>query len=46
MSVVIPAYNEENYIGRTLQSLLQQDFQDFEIIVVSNPPSKLALTHS
>jgi glycosyltransferase involved in cell wall biosynthesis len=36
ISVVIPAYNEENYIGNTLQSLLQQDFQDFEIIVVDN----------
>jgi glycosyltransferase involved in cell wall biosynthesis len=36
ISVVIPAYNEENYIGNTLQSLLEQDFQDFEIIVVDN----------
>ncbi|MBC7327214.1 glycosyltransferase [bacterium] len=36
ISVVIPAYNEENYIGNVLQSLLEQDFQDFEIIVVDN----------
>ena len=25
-SVVIPAFNEVDYLGRTLQSLLQQDF--------------------
>ena len=37
ISVVIPARNEENYIGRCLQSLLDQDYQGhFEIIVVDN----------
>lgn len=37
MSVIIPAYNEELYIGRTLQSLVSQDYQgSFEIIVVNN----------
>lgn len=32
-SVVIPAYNEEKYIGRTLSALRNQTFKDFEIIV-------------
>lgn len=36
VSVVIPAYNEERYIGNALKSLLEQDFQNFEIIVVDN----------
>ncbi|MFI5270543.1 MAG: glycosyltransferase family 2 protein [Candidatus Saccharimonadales bacterium] len=36
-SVVIPCYNEENYIGDTLSSLKSQDFEgEFEIIVVDN----------
>lgn len=36
-SVVIPAYNEAQYIARTLQSLHEQDYEDeFEVIVVDN----------
>jgi len=33
ISVIVPALNEEKYIGLTLQSLRNQDFKDFEIIV-------------
>jgi glycosyltransferase involved in cell wall biosynthesis len=37
ISVVIPAHNEERYLGACLQSLLAQDFPGpFEIIVVDN----------
>ena len=32
-SVVIPAYNEERYIQRTLKVLAKQTFSDFEVIV-------------
>lgn len=36
-SIVIPAYNEEKFIGDCLDSLLRQDFRDpYEIIVVDN----------
>ncbi len=36
-SVVIPAYNEAQYIAKTLQSLHEQDYADeFEVIVVDN----------
>ena len=35
-SVVIPLYNKENYILNTIQSVLNQDFEDFEIIVVND----------
>ncbi len=33
ISVVIPALNEEKYIGKTLEGLKKQTFKDFEIIV-------------
>jgi len=36
ISVVIPAHNEEHYIGDCLTSLKRQTFTDFEIIVVDN----------
>ena len=35
-SVVIPLYNKENYIAKTLQSVLEQSFVDFEVIVVND----------
>lgn len=39
VSVLIPAYNEEKYIDRTLTALLSQDYPDFEIIVANNASS-------
>lgn len=36
LSVVIPMYNVEEYIGKCLDSVLSQDFKDFEIIVVDD----------
>lgn len=35
-TVVIPLYNKENYISETLHSVLNQSFQDFEVIVVND----------
>ena len=34
ISVIIPALNEEKYIGNVLDALRKQTFKDFEIIVV------------
>lgn len=36
ISVVIPLYNKKNQIGRTIKSVLNQTFCDFEIIVVDD----------
>lgn len=36
ISVVIPLYNKERQIAQTLQSVLNQSFQDFEIVVVDD----------
>ncbi len=36
MSIVIPMYNAEKYISECLESILDQTFQDFEVIVVDD----------
>jgi len=35
-SVVIPLYNKENHIQKTLNSVLSQSFTDFEIIIIND----------
>lgn len=39
VSVIIPAYNAMNYLPATLESLLNQTFEDFEAIVVNDGSS-------
>lgn len=36
VSVILPARNEEKYIARCLDSLLAQDYPDFEIIAIND----------
>lgn len=36
ISVIIPMYNTEKYIGACLESILNQTFQNFEVIVVDD----------
>lgn len=36
VSVIVPLYNKCNTIGRTLQSVLSQTYNDFEIIIVDD----------
>ena len=36
VSVIVPVYNAEEYIGATLDSIINQDFNSYEIIVVDD----------
>lgn len=36
LSVIIPVYKVENYLERCVQSVLEQDYKDFEIILVDD----------
>ena len=36
VSVIVPVYNASQYIGRTLDSIIAQDFDGFEIIVIDD----------
>ncbi len=36
VSLIIPCYNAEKYLGETLQSLVRQTYSDFEVIVADD----------
>lgn len=36
ISVIMPAYNAEKYIGEAIESILNQSFTDFEFIIVND----------
>ena len=36
ISVIIPLYNKEKIIERTLQSVLSQDYDDYEVVIVDD----------
>lgn len=36
ISVIIPLYNKAASIGQTLRTVLEQTFQDFEVVVVDD----------
>ncbi|WP_313805368.1 glycosyltransferase family A protein [Flavobacterium sp.] len=43
-SVIIPLFNKERYIQNTINSVLRQSFQDFEIILVEDCSTDSSLT--
>ncbi|WP_458454913.1 glycosyltransferase family 2 protein [Methanobrevibacter sp.] len=36
ISVILPVFNAERYIGKAVQSVLDQTFEDFELIIVND----------
>lgn len=36
ISVIIPAYNHEKYIGNTIRSVIKQSYGDFELIIIND----------
>jgi glycosyltransferase involved in cell wall biosynthesis len=36
VSIILPARNEEEFIGKCLDSLIQQDYENYEIIVIDD----------
>ena len=42
LSVVVPVYNSEKYIGRCVESILAQTYSNLEIILVDDGPSDLS----
>lgn len=43
VSVIMPAYNSEKYIGEAIESILNQTFTDFELIVLNDSPNNKKL---
>ena len=36
ISVIVPVYNAEKYIGRSIESILSQTFDNFEIVIIDD----------
>lgn len=42
-SLIVPVYNRENLVGETIESVLAQDFEDFELLLVDDGSSDASL---
>ena len=36
ISVILPVFNSEEFIGKAIESVLAQTFEDFELIIVND----------
>ena len=43
LSIIVPIYNTEKYLRKCVDSLLEQDFDDYEILLIndSSPDSSI-----
>ena len=42
ISVIVPVYNAENYLSRCVQSILSQNYKDFELLLVDDGSSDMS----
>ena len=45
LSIIVPIYNTEKYLRKCVDSLLEQDLDDYEILLIndSSPDSSIAI---
>ena len=36
ISVIMPVYNVENYIGESIQSVINQKYPNFELLIIND----------
>lgn len=41
ISICIPAYKNAEYLSRLLESIVQQDFKDFDVIITDDSPDDI-----
>lgn len=44
ISIVMPLYNAENYVGEAIESVLSQDYEAWELLVVDDASTDLSLS--
>ena len=44
ISIIMPVYNKQNYLERSLDSVLNQSFSDFELIVIDDGSTDSSMT--
>lgn len=45
LTVVMPAYNGEKYINAAIDSVLNQTFENFELLIINDGSVDLSLIH-